>query len=89
MVEKRPKCSLGRRLVFVSKTIIAIVTIVIKVEVPGSTTGIVIGVGVGVGVVNCRAESRVSFCCCVDQLPVYKYGMSCHWYLKILYFSYC
>ena len=52
-----------------------IVTIVIKVEesvvvdkVPGSTTGIVIGVGIRV--VNCRAQSRISFYCCVDQLRV-------------------
>jgi hypothetical protein len=54
-----------------------IVTIVIKVEeyvvvdkVPGSTTGIVIGIGVGIRIVNCRAQSRISFYCCVDQLRV-------------------
>ena len=58
----------GRRLKFVSKAIIVIVTIVINVEVPGSTTGIVIGVGIRI--VNCRAQSRISFYCCVDQLRV-------------------
>ena len=65
----------GRRLAFVRKMIIVIVTIVIKVEdyvvvdkVPGSTTGIVIGVGIRI--VNCRAQSRISFYCCVDHLRV-------------------
>ena len=101
MVEKRPKCFLGQhhdRIRSYRQHCRSTTCIRQKDDhrdrhychkigstVPGSTTGIV--VGVGIRIVNFRAESRISFYCCVDQLPVYEYGMSRHWYLPVGFFT--